>query len=258
MLKKLIRYELLSIKTPLRISLILLPSLGVIGFFAAWLMTSVPDLFLMISVGAIFGASMLGLFFAAFLAPCLLIIRYYQSYFTDEGYLTMMLPVSNKQKTFAKLLVASCVSLGTGLIAILSLMLVITGFNLGVGGRFWLTVLFAGVDPLLLTAYLIEIFLSLIATAISQIIIFYVSITLGAVVFSKNKLLGAVIFYFVVNAVISLATTLLNYLVIGLAFTAAEGGVHVLLIGTFLIYAGIAVGGYFYNLYLLNHKLNLE
>ncbi len=262
MLRKVLRYEFRSHK---RLGLPLLFALlgtVLLSFLCGLLLYSplMSKPFLALIRGAaIFFYVMLNLALGALALVFLFLVvyRYFTSCFTDEGYLTFLLPVKLSTLLFGKLVAAYLVFLLTFLTVMAALLLslllppLLLGYDLS-----WILDLFPllfgsltgnAVASVLLVA---ETVLLLLCELASLLVVFYTAITVGSAVMRKHKLLGSLLFILLVSSVSRTAVSLLSGLLNLSLFAANEsmhpavayaisGGVNLLL------YAGIAVGGFF-------------
>lgn len=215
MLKKLIKYEykaLSRVMVPL-----LVCALGLSVLTAILLWTSKT---LLLSTGGVsIAASMtltlgtismiflaISIFGTAVTAFLLLMKRYYDNFFKDEGYLTFTLPVSMKDHVLAKFISASGWLLITGIVVYAGFAIIIL-FNSSESGEAinWNALNFNG---LLITDYYDEslafervlyIILSVLTSVIgtmSYMLKIYMAITIGCIVAQKHKIISSVAILF--------------------------------------------------------------
>lgn len=187
--------------------------------------------------------------------------RFYESRFTDEGYLTFTLPVNNHQILFSSILnsifgvlVVIAAAAAAVLIAF-ALFLLAFPENLiwadvvvsleNAMGQLW--------DSFMKNwDVLVSVGISAILAGLSQLIMFMLSVTVGSIIVKKFKILAAVGVYYGIGIVRSFVCG------IGIITTAAmtENVMQV-----FSIYDVVAlitiVGGYFLMHHLVDRKLNL-
>lgn len=138
------------------------------------------------------------------------VVRFYKNLYSCEGYLSFTLPVTPTNHITVKLITACLFQIGSILCFILSL-LIITGSEFK---REFLAN-FKSVTDVLYTAcgnhlilYIIELVtLALLAMIIGNLI-FYMCITIGQT-FKKNRVIGAVIVYFIYYIIKQIVGTLL-------------------------------------------------
>lgn len=197
-------------------------------------------------------------------AMFLLLGRFYKSRFTDEGYMTFTLPVNNHQ-----ILLSSFLNCTLGLIVCM----IITA------AAFFIMVFF-GMEDLdghrwefvktsfdYLPRFLDEVgvgnilmfLLMLLAGLVSEVLTIMLSITLGAIIAKKHKILMAVAAYYGINLAVS---------VVSVSFMTSSGlfRMREMVQSTFVGFAGCAAAGYcllalicyFAMYYLTSRKLNLN
>lgn len=216
--------------------------------------------------------------FAVFLAPLLSSLlcyfRFYKNLFTDEGYLTFTLPVTRRQILLSKTLVTLffnaldficvflclCVVLLIGLsgaeVTFAELMRSAFESLLQDFGGGWILVLLAGM-------------VALVGSALLNVSAIFLCITLGATVFKKMKVLGAIGIYYLGQMLFQLVTQIfglfgLVFMLPGIAVvssnaTAGQGAVICSLVVLIVAAAVFAVGFTFYFIMLgiVERKLNL-
>ena len=221
----------------------------------------------------------LGLVAAAIVSWFLILKRYYQNLFKDDGYLTFTLPVKTSGILLSKLISSTIWSLITSLFAIVSIAIfVVFGTSrqfinmdaIDTFSRIWEA--YWSTPLLTLKDYIIipTIFTILVLSSVVQnILLLFLAITLGNQVSRKHKILGSVGMYFVVNTVasiiVSTAMILLTYA--GLeqidndsifSITPGMDIVYIYLSVVIVISAALSVAYFFVNKYILKNHLNLE
>ncbi len=212
--------------------------------------------------------SLIGVFFYlvgySLAAMLLLVGRFYKSRFTDEGYMTFTLPVSNHQ-----ILLSGFLNFALGWLACI----IITGIAFGI-------LVFFGVEELdgqrwefvkmcfdSLPKFLGEVgvgnvlmFLLMFLTGlISEVFTIMLSITIGAIIAKRHKILVAVAVYYGISIAVSVVSTL--FMTCSGLFRMTE-----MMQSTFLGTAGYVTAGngvlslicYFVMYYLTSRKLNLN
>lgn len=194
----------------------------------------------------------------------LLIWRYYSHFFTDEGYLTFTLPVSRTALLGSKLLTALIYQAAAAAVIGLSGFLFFTVGTLSreyfeflgqVPG--WLLDLSWDAEGVL---FLVQGALIAVAAAALQVLYPFLCATLGSVIAKKQKLLTGVGLFFGGRMLASFAGQFA--LIFFGVFAAQYFDVSRYYLGyefaLLLILSGLAVGCWFWNLYLLKRKLNLS
>lgn len=188
------------------------------------------------------------------------IYRFYKRCFTDEGYLTFTLPVTNHQILLSSItncilseiltLLAACAAVGIAFILFLS------AINQEI---IWADVWVRWED---VWQQLIESFwrnkshflllgFSGIAGALGELIVLMLAVTIGSLIAKKHKILAAVGVYYGISIVQS-------FLLSALSLNAsATQSINILLASSAVLYSVLAVGGYFLMHHLISRKLNL-
>lgn len=197
-------------------------------------------------------------------AMFLLLGRYYKSRFTDEGYMTFTLPVSNHQ-----ILLSSFLNCTLGLIvcmiitAVAFFIMVFFGVPELDGHRWEAVKLCFDNLPRFLgevgVGNILMFLLMLLAGLTSEVFTIMLSITIGAIIAKKHKILMAVAVYYGINIAVS---------VVSVSFMASSGLFRMteMVQSTFVGFAGCAAAGYcllslicyFVMYYLTSRKLNLN
>lgn len=286
MLKKLLKYDLMSVWRIWWIQALTVLGLSVLGAIS-----------LRIIISETLGDTMFGIFYVfaglfiilsfigiagSMIANSLLIyVRFYKHFFTDEGYLTFTLPVSRKKLLLSKSLNAliwtACevilITISVGIFLLISPPMEQGGFLIN-------TIIYKELFSALamawqnigawLIVYVIEVLIILLCYYILSMSIVYCCITIGAIIAKKNKLFAAIGIYYLTNAVISFVAQLLLFL--GIA--ALSGGLIIILenaspfanhcVAAMLLLIGCAAMAlfaalaYFITLDMLERKLNLS
>ena len=130
-------------------------------------------------------------------ATAFIIIRYYKNMFTGEGYLTLTLPVSYEQHLVAKLLSAVMTAFATLLTVLISCAVFL--------GSEWMVEIYKAAAYLAQHAiekvganfgiYIVEFLILLIVGTVTEILNYYMCISLGQI-FKKRRILAAVGIYY--------------------------------------------------------------
>lgn len=191
----------------------------------------------------------------------LLVYRFYKRHFTDEGYLTFTLPATTHQvllSSIVNILLWSLITTIVGLVAygIMFLPAFLTAGEFDV--NIWKEMHYA-MRTVFGDGYWLCYWLLIVCGALGTTILPLLSITIGAQVAKKHKLLAGFGIYYGLNVGISFITGIISFLtVIGDAVMMDRGGTMFLsLLLPALLYLAIGVGGYFLMHYLVQRKLNL-
>lgn len=209
-------------------------------------------LLIMAGVGAAAICSAGSLFF--------LIYRFYKRCFTDEGCLTFTLPVTTHQILLSSLvntiigelimLVAVCLSVGIAVLLFLAAFpenLIWADVSVGLKeafSRMWAS-LAEHRDVLA------SMTVTGIITALSELVVLMLAVTIGSLIAKKHKILAAVGVYYGISLVQSFALTFANLSV------SDKQTVLSLFSATSLTSLVIGIGGYFLMHHLTDKKLNL-
>ncbi|MBQ7314871.1 MAG: hypothetical protein IJW83_02570 [Clostridia bacterium] len=172
---------------------------------------------------------------------------FYRSMFTDEGYLTLVLPVGTHTLLLSKLAVGAVFMLGVFAVWGASMVLTYLPMILTVGGSIdssALTSLISSDSALYMVSMIAELIMSGMLT--------YAAITLGSIFFTKHKILGAILFSFVLSSGQSIVDAVILLLLFGSPVLDA-----IALILQILLSLGISVALYFLMAHLIRNKLNL-
>lgn len=201
------------------------------------------------------------------------VLRYWRSFHSDEGYLTMTMPVSTHTQIFSKLIVAEC--------WILLTLIVVFAASILSEVEIWKELFYVAedaeimYDPIVMDANLTRqsfLFLGLIliylviGTATSTLML-YAAISLGHS-FQKYKKLLSVVFVFVFNQaigmlsfvpmVVLLASGWMEDFIIDGDLTGIVTGINIMLGILLVLFVVFGVVFYFTTHYFLSKKLNLQ
>ncbi len=205
----------------------------------------IPYVFLL--MGIVFGAALISLY---------IFLHYYRSFFTDTGYLTFVFPATPKEQLDAKILSGITFTVAIAISAILGFLIAVfpvAGFDI-----FYIFMPLSGSTGFNILYDLILIF-SILFSLVSQVFMLYLVITLGSIFFSKHKIIGSVLFYVIVNSVVSFAEGVIMVIIFAIMFSAPEivAGILTTLV-TLLFSIGTLIASYIINLRVLQRRLNLE
>ncbi len=211
------------------------------------------------------------------LITILVVVRYYKNFFTDEGYLTFTLPVSRTSLLNSKILMALIWMAATAVVCILAsvtysfvleLVMPDDGFRFGnISAELIKELLRSVFDTeagVHLTLFGLEIVFIVLASAVANILLLLMCITIGAVIVKKAKLLLGLGIYYGANAVV--VGFIYVGIIVGVIAIAAVSEVsedailpmlHIMFSLGGVLFSGVAVGAYLFNKKLINEKLNL-
>ena len=199
-----------------------------------------------------------------------LLIRFYRNKYTDEGYLTFTLPVSSHQILLSSYLNIAIWTVVATLVSQLSVGLaILIGASstelfspealkkilsaLGTIPDFYMEIIDGDVTVVILSV------LNVLITAMGQLMMILMSITLGAVLAKKYKILAAVGLYYVGNMAISMITGVYT-------FTVTFAGVFIdsvntyslyILVPTLILRTAVLIISYIVTIHFMSKKLNL-
>lgn len=257
MLGKLLKHEWIA--TIRRYSLFYLV-LGAMTLFAG-VMHAVPVENFIFSMGenailVLYGATVVGVLFCS---VGMAVVRFYKNMVSDEGYLTFTLPVKVEELVLAKFLVAIVWQLITIVMCVASVFLVF------VPGHIEIKVLMDGISSLMSQARtLLPVFcLTLIATMVCQIMLYYLSMAVGQL-FGNYKIVASVIAYCIIYFAMELVPLLMLLVVFGVFgfdtinnYVNSMEDVTVIYVISISVTVVMGIVEYFATCSLLKKKLNL-
>ncbi len=208
---------------------------------------------------------------AIVLTTVFIIVRFYKNLFSGEGYLTLTLPFTPSQHIRVKLLTAVLVEFVTGLLVLLSILIVTEWDVLNEIGKA-LTYLIDHIPQKWqdhLPLFVIEILILLVVSIFSNYLMYYTCISVGQLS-KKNRVLAAVGVYFIIYFIYQAIGTAFG---IAMAFltetplldnitTFCEnhpiGAIHIGFTVTLVIELAVTAAYYLITRHILCNKLNLE
>ena len=198
-----------------------------------------------------------------------LLIRFYRNKFTDEGYLTFTLPVNSHQIFLSSALYILIWQIISGLVVFTAISIAVL-FGTATDGiinteslryfdfTFSEFMLVFGEDTY--EGYLPLSFLKTLVAGLASTVIMMASVTVGAVVAKRHKLLAAIGIYYGTTVALNTISGVISFFSMMLA-TVTENHIAVMLnVGTvleILLQVGLLLGGYFLSTHLMQRKLNL-
>jgi hypothetical protein len=151
----------------------------------------------------------------ALLSTAYLVVHYYRSLYTSQGYLSFTLPASITQVVSSRMIVACIWSIASSLCLMVCIVLVIV-----LGSAQYFTDISSFFNEMIdeikcsvgtsgLYTFLIEYILMCILGIMERILMFCFSISVGQL-WEKHKILGAVIAYFTTSFVLSIISTFMS------------------------------------------------
>ena len=229
---------------------------------------------LLLPLGLLVFVSFLALVVYAAAVLFVLLFRFYKNKFTDEGYLTFTLPVTNHQiflSSAVNMLIWSVISVVLVILLFVVMILIGTstsGFiNMELirelrSLKLILPEMAEAYSEILGDSYGILTLISILISPVYNVVLAMTCITLGAVVAKKHKILAAIGIYYGANTVLgilsSAITTVPSLMFIGNDGLASSDLYFTLtMVAQLVIYAAVIVGGYFLSTKLMKNKLNL-
>lgn len=274
MLKKLLKYDLLSLKRYLIPLFLLTPAvslaLGMLGYAAS----AVENQLIHIGLQTMYVFGMIALVLSLGLLPVLLVVRYYTGLFGDAGYLTLLIPAPRKIMLLSKVLNGLALMLIYLAAAFFSVAFAFGAPFAEALGRNpfyafsvafdFVRGLFAAIPGGFSALFAVEFVVYLIFLLTFVFNLFYTAVTLGAVVFQgKWKIGGAILFCVVSYMIWSMIKTILEAIPGAILMSVSPESLtspvvfQVFLIAEAALYAGFSVGLFFFNARLIDRKLNL-
>ena len=202
----------------------------------------------------------------------LIFIRFFQNFFTDEGYLTFTLPVTRSQLLNSKVIAGVGTLLASVVICLINLAIMntIAWWPDLVAGDFQLAIAYITESMSTLGIYFwiycLEVPLLVVACAVLVVTTLYFCITFGSMIVKKGKLILSIILcYFISNIVVSAGFFGMIYWFLGFSVfatldTTVDQAPVTALVLLGLIFYGGALSGLLYSLQygMLDKKLNLS
>ena len=229
---------------------------------------------LLLPLGLLVFVSFLALVVYAAAVLFVLLFRFYKNKFTDEGYLTFTLPVTNHQiflSSAVNMLIWSVISVVLAILLFVVMILIGTstsGFiNMELirdlqSIKAFLPEMAEAYSEILGDSYGILTLISILISPVYNVVLAMTCITLGAVLAKKHKILASIGIYYGSNTILgiisSVITTVPSLMFIGNDGLASSDLYFTLtMVAQLVIYAAVIVGGYFLSTKLMKNKLNL-
>ncbi len=209
----------------------------------------------------------------AIVAFVMIIRRFYTSFFTDEGYLSLTLPVSMDTHILSKFAVAYIWELLAGIVAVVSFFIIF--FFIAVITTDFSALIFPTIDDLadfmdgiaviwealrevfgefaVVFTFILAIFNIFITTAAS-ILILYLSIAVACMLAKKNRIILGIVCYYVISMIFGTLSTVFQVV---LLFVFEENNMLPTMISTIVLSLLQVAAGYFGTRWVMTKKLNL-
>ena len=278
MVRKLLKYDL---KALLRIWIILsITALGlsvVAGFGFRIIMGTVnspQDAIITLFAFCAVYISILGLAAYNIVMMILQLVRYYQHFYTDQGYLTFTLPVKRSELFLSKMLTAVIYNFASFLVTLISIIIVMAIAPANVYGEGVMLVeafkMIGNALEIIFTSGLSgAIFiLALIAALIHGIafspMVIYTAVTIGCVLVKKLKVLASLGIYYASTIIMSIITSILtwgaNMILVNMGGLSSAYDTYAVLLMVIIVMMMLTVGTvllYRFNLSRIEKNLNL-
>ena len=285
MLGKLFKYENKSVSkllTPMALAVIILPVLGALILKKQFIFGdkfedgSIVSSIFSLASGIMIFFIVIATISACFISLFILMQRYYKNLFSDEGYLTLTLPVKTGSIILSKLFTAVIWSVIVAVCTIIGVMIfvlfgtsasfinneVVDGFSQVFKQIFEFYFTGSAVQII----FLIELLISIIVSLFTNILLMYLAITIGCQIAKKHKVLASIGMYFVISSVVSVLSTIIQVITTttlygGFDFIYVEptlSDVTLILLPSIIFSIILGVCYFLLNNYILKNKLNIE
>lgn len=265
MLSKVFKYDMKSLRNIVLTMLVVLLSLGLLVFGVRMLIyrlntEGMNALFTGLGLYGLWFMTNVGIVGITATAGILILYRYYKSVFTDEGYLTMTLPVGTHSLLLGKMFAAVLCVLSVGIVAIFAYALtsvlpeILCLIESGTFENIWNSLSDLDIIGIVgndVPTAILGIFDALFA-AVREFVLLYAAITLGATLLKKARLVGAVVFVFLASFVNGIFSSLLALLTVTTESMALTYTLNIFLS------AAMIVLFYYLTYYLLHKRFNIE
>ncbi|MCQ2385145.1 MAG: hypothetical protein MJ078_00490 [Clostridia bacterium] len=270
MLKKLFRYDWQAQKRLLLPIMGATVGTGLLGLLLLEIVFSLKEnaSVLRFSLIAFYVLTIITMLACSLVVEFLIVMRYYKNFFTDEGYLTFVLPATIEEQVGAKILSGSLLSFLAFVSICLGLFFAagipVMQFAAKNGDMIALIkdVLSAFIDIVeIAPGQIILALVSAVVTLFAEIILLYTAITLGSLLINKHKILGSVLFYFVINTIVGTLNSLISGIFSVTVIRSAENIMFSTLLAqgvSIILYLILGVCGGLFTVYMLKHKINLS
>lgn len=187
------------------------------------------------------------------------VVRFYRTMFTDQGYLTLTLPVSTGQLVAAKFLMAYLVVAVAGFVSTFLFSLMMTAVSAGELSLSWMFAAAGGMFGLMDTSELASALggcLNILVMAGFNVGLAFLALTLGAWWSARHKVAAAVGVYLGTSWLLSLVFSTLDVLLI--INSGSEPLMAVVSAVQILLYAACAVGCVLLAVYAVKNKVDLS
>lgn len=269
MLKKLLKYDYRALFRFLLPCYIVLFSLSVLFAItlpiARWAAgrTAEPggDEFLVSILVMAEGFCMLAVFAALFCCFAGIVSRFYKNLFSSEGYLTLSIPATPEEHLLSKLVSGVTATFLTVLAAFVAVLIVSIPYpdsELPFGLSVLKSILSSfGIYDAEDVLLLIELVVAAVVGVVTFYQVLFACICTGQIFANKNRVAAGIIVFVVFFWVTQFISTFLGASGVLASIRMLAGG-HILVWTNILIDAGLSVGLFFWERYVLKNKINLQ
>ncbi len=270
MLGKLIKHEFRATARVFGILFLVVIAAAVLAGFSFILLDSVDMTILNVLAGLIIAAFICSVFASIIGALVISVSRFHKNLLSDEGYLTLTLPVSLHQIIWSKLIVSTVWYLASYAVAALGMLIAFSSVMTAVDPESWrafwseLFQVFPKLDAGMVAnflGYAFELLLILLLSCFASSLLFYAAMAVGYG-FARHKAGMSVLFFFVFQFAVQLISSVLMLTsVSGMDYFSeipGAGQIHVILLvlaGSVALYCGAF---YLITWLSLKNRLNLE
>ena len=212
-------------------------------------------------IAAITAFALMAVFVTMFIISVVFVLqRFYRGLLGGEGYLMHTLPVRTWELVASKMICAIVTYIGSGIVAVLSILLMITTdwweffFNFPL----WTDILRGIIAHPDIIPFALEVCLLALAAIVQGVAAFYLAMALGHL-FSRRRVLASIVSYIGIYILLSkVYNRVFSWNLVRLLIDTVEGSVHTSLItasAVILIPAVVFLAAVYW---ILEHKLNLE
>lgn len=197
----------------------------------------------------------------------LIIQRFKKNLLDDEGYLMFTLPVSTKELILSKYITSLIYIILSGIVAMLAFMIILVSspfWDISIDANFWNAI------NMILTQQ--EFMLTIRAMIIGGFLVYtmfifsvYISLSIGQLPkFNKHKILSGIITFFIINIIIEIIESIVQWVFISKIYVNSQGVYSTLSVLNSSSIVGIIVdiimiiAMFFITDWILSRKLNLE
>ncbi len=212
-------------------------------------------------IAAITAFALMAVFVTMFIISVVFVLqRFYRGLLGGEGYLMHTLPVRAWELVASKMICAIVTYIGSGIVAVLSILLMITTdwweffFNFPL----WTDILRGIIAHPDIIPFALEVCLLALAAIVQSVAAFYLAMALGHL-FSRRRVLASIVSYIGIYILLSkVYNRVFSWNLVRLLIDTVEGSVHTSLITASAVILIPAVVFLAAVCWILEHKLNLE